>query len=120
MNDEAAFLRTILASPGDDAPWLVYADWLDERGRSAGPFIRGHLRELQALAVLLPRTWPAWIMQLVAPERDRHGIHVIGDVDPVAVAGAEDLAAAFKTAAVSDGTRPTADGTIGHRDGGSN
>jgi uncharacterized protein (TIGR02996 family) len=32
MSDEAAFLRTILDNPADDAPRLVYADWLDERG----------------------------------------------------------------------------------------
>ena len=32
MSDEAAFLRAILASPADEAPRLVYADWLQERG----------------------------------------------------------------------------------------
>src|SRR5262245_32529246 len=32
MSDEAAFLRAILADPADDAPRLVYADWLDEQG----------------------------------------------------------------------------------------
>jgi uncharacterized protein (TIGR02996 family) len=32
MSDEAAFLNAILASPQDDAPRLIYADWLDERG----------------------------------------------------------------------------------------
>ncbi|HVK14925.1 MAG TPA: TIGR02996 domain-containing protein [Gemmataceae bacterium] len=32
MSDEAAFLRTILDNPDDDAPRLVYADWLDEQG----------------------------------------------------------------------------------------
>jgi uncharacterized protein (TIGR02996 family) len=32
MSDEAAFLRAIQANPQDDAPRLVYADWLDERG----------------------------------------------------------------------------------------
>ncbi len=30
--DEDAFLRTILDAPKDDAPLLVYADWLEERG----------------------------------------------------------------------------------------
>ena len=33
MSDEEAFLATIKASPADDAPRLVYADWLDECGR---------------------------------------------------------------------------------------
>lgn len=32
MSDEAAFLNAILANPEDDAPRLVYADWLEERG----------------------------------------------------------------------------------------
>jgi len=32
MSDEAAFLNAILVNPADDAPRLVYADWLDERG----------------------------------------------------------------------------------------
>ena len=32
MSDEDAFLRAIQSNPKDDAPRLVYADWLDERG----------------------------------------------------------------------------------------
>jgi uncharacterized protein (TIGR02996 family) len=32
MSDEAAFLNAILENPQDDAPRLIYADWLDERG----------------------------------------------------------------------------------------
>lgn len=32
MNDHDAFMRTIIASPDDDAPRLVYADWLEEYG----------------------------------------------------------------------------------------
>ena len=30
--DERALIRTILARPNDAAPWLVYADWLQEHG----------------------------------------------------------------------------------------
>jgi uncharacterized protein (TIGR02996 family) len=33
MNDEAAFVRSILSAPDDDAPRLVFADWLEEHGR---------------------------------------------------------------------------------------
>ena len=48
---ETAFLRTILASPEDDAPRLVYADWLDENGDpDRAEFIR--------LQVRLARTHP--------------------------------------------------------------
>src|SRR5215211_3965646 len=31
MSDEAAFLAAIRANPDDDAPRLVYADWLEEQ-----------------------------------------------------------------------------------------
>ncbi|HEV3144436.1 MAG TPA: TIGR02996 domain-containing protein [Gemmataceae bacterium] len=34
------FLATILENPDDDAPRLVYADWLEEQGDSRGEFIR--------------------------------------------------------------------------------
>jgi uncharacterized protein (TIGR02996 family) len=34
MSDDAAFIRAILEDPADDAPRLVYADWLDEHGQS--------------------------------------------------------------------------------------
>jgi uncharacterized protein (TIGR02996 family) len=41
MSDEDAFLAAIRAAPGDDAPRLVYADWLEELGRFAeAEFIR--------------------------------------------------------------------------------
>ena len=61
MNDEAALVATILSSPGDDAPRLVYADWLDEHGqplwaelirvqiglaRAPTPALRTRLKEL--------------------------------------------------------------------------
>ena len=44
-SDEAALWRAIEAAPRDDAPWLVYADWLEEHGREA---------EAAALRRLLP------------------------------------------------------------------
>jgi uncharacterized protein (TIGR02996 family) len=34
IETEQAFLRAILASPGDSLPRLVYSDWLEEQGRS--------------------------------------------------------------------------------------
>jgi uncharacterized protein (TIGR02996 family) len=40
MNDGAAFLRALRASPDDDTSRLVFADWLDERGDPLGEFIR--------------------------------------------------------------------------------
>ena len=38
--DEASFLADIIASPDDDAPRLVYADWLLEHGDPRGEFIQ--------------------------------------------------------------------------------
>ena len=41
MGDEPDFLRAIRENPADDAPRLVYADWLDENGRpERAEFIR--------------------------------------------------------------------------------
>lgn len=34
MTDRESFLRTIAASPDDDAPKLVFADWLDDQGEA--------------------------------------------------------------------------------------
>jgi uncharacterized protein (TIGR02996 family) len=40
MNTERAFERAILDAPEDDAPRLVYADWLEERGDPRGEYLR--------------------------------------------------------------------------------
>ena len=40
MGDDEAFLAAVANAPADDAPRLVYADWLDERGDPRGEFIR--------------------------------------------------------------------------------
>src|SRR6187200_1783709 len=40
MTDDEAFVRRIVASPGDDLPRLVYADWLDERDDPRGAYLR--------------------------------------------------------------------------------
>jgi uncharacterized protein (TIGR02996 family) len=54
MSDEAAFLAAIRAAPADDLSRLVYADWLAERGRAEGGFLRAEC-ELAALAPADPR-----------------------------------------------------------------
>lgn len=38
--DDEAFIRAIIDAPGDDAPRLVYADWLDEHGDPRGRYVR--------------------------------------------------------------------------------
>jgi uncharacterized protein (TIGR02996 family) len=40
MQDTVAFHRLIAAAPDDDAPRLVYADWMEERGDPRGTFVR--------------------------------------------------------------------------------
>jgi uncharacterized protein (TIGR02996 family) len=40
MTHDDAFLQAILENPDDDAPRLIYADWLEERGDPRGEFIR--------------------------------------------------------------------------------
>ena len=40
MSEEQAFLDEITRNPDDDAPRLVYADWLEERGDIRGEYLR--------------------------------------------------------------------------------
>jgi uncharacterized protein (TIGR02996 family) len=44
VTDDEAFVRAVVAAPADDAPRLVYADWLDERGDPRGAYLREELR----------------------------------------------------------------------------
>jgi uncharacterized protein (TIGR02996 family) len=85
MSDEAAFLRSIQDSPADDAPRLVYADWLDERGDTAsaakaaflrttaahGGAVRARARgrkalkqQLHEMARALPKDWLTIVSQV--------------------------------------------------------
>ena len=43
MTDDA-FLAAILATPDDDSPRLIYADWLEERGDPRGELLRVECR----------------------------------------------------------------------------
>src|SRR5436190_15862505 len=41
MDDGEALLRAVVVAPRDDAPRLIYADWLDEHGQAeAAEYIR--------------------------------------------------------------------------------
>jgi uncharacterized protein (TIGR02996 family) len=40
MTEQQAFLQAIFEEPDDDAPRLIYADWLEERGDPRAEFIR--------------------------------------------------------------------------------
>jgi uncharacterized protein (TIGR02996 family) len=54
MDDEAAFLRAICATPADDAPRLAFADWLDDRGQPGDDARAGLIRQMDE-----PYTFPA-------------------------------------------------------------
>ena len=70
MDDEAAFLQTIHAAPADDAPRLVYADWLDEHGDPTGPSSSASRCELAR-----PRTAPGPATAAGRPHRELLDAH---------------------------------------------
>ncbi len=57
MTIEDAFLHDILAHPDDDAPRLIFADWLDEHNDPRGEFIRIQCA-LAQLSDEDPHRWP--------------------------------------------------------------
>jgi uncharacterized protein (TIGR02996 family) len=68
MTDDEAFVRAIVAAPADDAPRLVYADWLDERGDPRGDYLREELK---------------WAEPWKANEVPTTAAPSAGDVDPL-------------------------------------
>jgi uncharacterized protein (TIGR02996 family) len=74
VTEDEVFIRAIVASPGDDTPRLVYADWLDEHDDPRGTYLRaetewakpwrvgerpGESSELRKLAKELDLVWVA-------------------------------------------------------------
>lgn len=70
MNEDEAFIRVVVDSPGDDTPRLVYADWLDDQSDPRGPYLRAETewakarrrtaeRRLRPLARKLDLVWVA-------------------------------------------------------------
>src|ERR1700758_854942 len=57
MLSDDLFLRAIRADPVDEAPWLIYADWLEERGDPRAALYRQrHLTNFLGMSlVLVPR-----------------------------------------------------------------
>jgi uncharacterized protein (TIGR02996 family) len=90
MSDSDALLRAVLAAPDDDAPRLVYADWLEEHGDGArAAFIRAQVELARHLAddpshaalVQTERTllnanrgaWKEWLPEWVKDHEFRRG-----------------------------------------------
>jgi uncharacterized protein (TIGR02996 family) len=69
MNEDA-FLRAIAENQTDNAPRLVYADWLEEQGDERAEYIRlmcESRRIHSRLAEMQPRMDPAWVSQVFNP-----------------------------------------------------
>ena len=67
--NEVALLEAIYANPDDDAPRLVYADWLQERGDPRGEFIAMQLsskRDPAAENALVKKHKKAWLGPLAS------------------------------------------------------
>ncbi len=96
MTHEEAFIQSIREAPNDDAPRLIYADWLEEHGQTdRAEFIRvqcrlAHLTEggaeqsalLARAEGLLRAHWNEWVGPLraiVGPWRDRYGERWMGE-----------------------------------------
>lgn len=90
MAHDEAFIQSIREAPGDDAPRLIYADWLEEHGQAErAEFIRVQCRlaglsedapdkpELQSRAEdLLRKNWNEWagpLRAIVGPWYARYG-----------------------------------------------
>jgi uncharacterized protein (TIGR02996 family) len=54
---ERAFLRSIAATPDDDAPRLIYADWLDENDRSDHGTLIRRMVAMPSYIVYWSRRW---------------------------------------------------------------
>jgi uncharacterized protein (TIGR02996 family) len=73
ISDEDAFLRAIVANPADDAPRLVYADWLEERGDPDSEAKAAFLRDTAALTTRSGRSRRATWRRLQRAARDLPG-----------------------------------------------
>jgi uncharacterized protein (TIGR02996 family) len=96
MSYDEAFIQAIRAAPSDDAPRLIYADWLEEHGQAdRAEFIRVQCRVAQMpdtsvewsllkerAEELLRRHWEEWVgplRDIVGPWRDRYGESWLGE-----------------------------------------
>ncbi|HVK07462.1 MAG TPA: ribosomal protein L7/L12 [Gemmataceae bacterium] len=109
MSDEAALLAAIQAAPADDAPRLVYADWLDEHGRSdradairaehASRMARGRWESIRSRmdADWMARVFPAnaLVVRSYPPDRKIHVIKLIREISGCGLAEAKALSEAL-------------------------
>jgi uncharacterized protein (TIGR02996 family) len=92
MHDRDALLRAIIENPDDDAPRLIYADWLDEHGDpdratfirlqcELGRLVLGTQAAFDRYAAIQTRSWALflthrrrWVLELgrLTPEPEMH------------------------------------------------
>lgn len=68
MNDRAAFERRILENPQDEAPRLIYADWLEieqDQPELAAAMRRTTSEGQNTLGLMTWRDWDRWCLELV-------------------------------------------------------
>ena len=99
MDEEEPFLRAVESDIHDDAPRLVYADWLDERGDPRGEYLRLQVRfarewtyqdqlpkELEREAELraeLPPEWFARVRRCTTPAAPVNVTELIPSLKPL-------------------------------------
>jgi len=89
MDEETAFLRGIAASPEDDLPRLVYADWLEERDDPRHEFlrlaVRAHSETTKPSDLPSPLNRLCELRRIVSPEwvRQVHPALAMDDVREV-------------------------------------
>lgn len=67
MSEENAFLSAMLANPDDVDTWLVYADWLAERGDPRADYLRLEVeleRQLARFEEFQARLDPRWVRRV--------------------------------------------------------
>ncbi|MFO0821696.1 MAG: TIGR02996 domain-containing protein [Gemmataceae bacterium] len=75
MNEDEAFIRAIVDSPGDDTARLAYADWLDDRSDPRGTYLRAEHEwaathdpsERDTLRQLAKTLDPVWVARISRP-----------------------------------------------------
>lgn len=75
MTDDEAFIRAIVAAPADEAPRLIYADWLEERDDPRAAYLRAEVAAFRCIPESKARNSGLW-----------HLLDEAVEIDPVWVA----------------------------------
>jgi uncharacterized protein (TIGR02996 family) len=115
MSDEDSFLRAILANPADDAPRLIYADWLDEKGDRASERKAAYLRDTTALMTVRATPQQTMIEERLRAAAARIDSRWLAVVSKLQI-GACDALFQFRCPKQWENLKPTDDARIRHCD----